>query len=164
MRTILLLTMTVLLSARTLPEITLSGKLGCAAGGVPWHSRSLLGKMHLIIYMDPGLHTEAMPFLRALDARHYPRRAYSTIAVVNLADTWMPDAILESLLAKQSRKLYSTRFVFDCQKALLGPWKLADHACNLILVDRRGKILYRYRGIPDSRLSEKIFTLIRTHL
>ncbi|WP_456392286.1 YtfJ family protein [Nitratifractor sp.] len=149
------------LQAQRLPAVSLSGSAGSAADGSPWSSRALRGKVHLILYMDPSLRKKAMPFLKALDARRFDARAYSTVAIVNLADTWMPDAILESLLAKKSRELHATEFIFDRKKSLLKPWHLADHACNLILIDRKGRILYRRRGIPDPAQSERIFRLIR---
>ena len=149
------------LQAQRLPAVSLLGSAGSAADGRPWSSRALRGKVHLILYMDPSLHKKAMPFLKALDARRFDAHAYSTVAIVNLADTWMPDAILESLLRKKSRELHATEFLFDRRKSLIKPWHLADHACNLILIDRRGQILYHRRGIPDPAQSERIFRLIR---
>ncbi len=81
-----------------LPLVVLDKDNGGDSKDNAWHSKNLQGKVHILLYMDPDKREESMPFLDTLNAEKYDKKKYSTVAIVNLAATWMPDAILESLL------------------------------------------------------------------
>ena len=125
-----------------LPPLTLEGNNGGDSSSKAWHSQNLEGKVHVLLYMDPDKRKEAMPFLDTLNAKQYDKKKYSTVAIVNLAATWMPDAILEAMLSKIPNELNNTEFVFDKRNYILAKWDTKDDASNVVILDENMKVLY----------------------
>ena len=144
----------------TLPLVTLDKENGATSNGQPWHAINLKGKVHVVLYMDPDKRTESQALLDALKILKVDSQKYSTVAIVNLAATWMPDAILEGLLSKKEKELKNTSFVFDKKKYLVKKWKMKDDASNILIVDKNLRIIYRKVGKLSSKEIEKIIALI----
>ncbi|MCF6245093.1 MAG: YtfJ family protein [Sulfurovum sp.] len=147
-----------------LPNVTLEKDNGGNNLGQAWHSSSLKGKVHVLLYMDPDKRKEAMPFLDILNSKHYDKQKYSTVAIVNLAATWMPDAVLETMLSKKQQELNNTEFIFDKTKYLLKKWNLKDDASNIIVCDKKGKILYLKSGKLSSAEVDKVMQIITANI
>jgi len=130
----------------TLPQVTLEKENGGTSYDKPWHATSLKGKVHLVLYMDPDERKGTQPLLDALNQLEVDPKEYSTIAIVNLSATWMPDYILESILSKKQKELKNTSFVFDKEKMLVRKWQMRDDASNILIVDKNSKILYQKVG------------------
>ena len=148
----------------TLPSITLEKKNGGNNAEQAWHSKSLKGKVHVVLYMDPDKREEAMPFLNILNAKHFDEKKYSTVAIVNLAATWMPNGILEAMLSKKEVELNNTEFIFDKTKYLIEKWKLKDDASNVLICDKEGKLLYKKSGKLFNKDINKIMDIIKKHM
>ncbi len=148
----------------TLPPVTLEKENGATSNDKPWHSTSLKGKVHLILYMDPDKRKESQELLDALKALDANSKDYSTVAIVNLAATWMPDAVLEGLLSKKEKELKNTSFVFDRKKYLVKKWQMKDDASNILIVDKNLKVIYRKVGKLSSKEIEKIIALIHQNI
>ncbi|MCF6205651.1 MAG: YtfJ family protein [Sulfurovum sp.] len=164
--TILALTLSVyaLQTGEVPPHAVLSGDHGGTNDGKSWDSRSLVGKVHTVLYMDPDERKAAMPFLDALNAQPFDKQKYQTVAIVNLAATWMPDAILETMLAKQQKSLNNTIFVFDKTKYLLQKWHLKDDASNVLIFDAKGKLVYQKSGVLSADEIRQVMQIISKHL
>jgi len=147
-----------------LPEITLDGDNGGNGSNQAWHSKSLEGKVHVVLYMDPDARKEAMPFLDILNEKEYDKKNYSTVAIVNLAATWMPNAILEAMLSKKQKELNNTEFIFDKTKYLVAKWQLEDDASNILVCDKSGKLLYKKSGKLSSLDIDKIMDMIEENI
>ncbi|HFQ61402.1 MAG TPA: transcriptional regulator [Epsilonproteobacteria bacterium] len=130
----------------TLPHVTLEKENGGMSHDKPWYSKTLRGKVHLLLYMDPDKRAENQALLDALNVLEVDSQKYSTVAIVNLAATWMPDAILEGLLSKKEKELKNTSFVFDKKKYLVKKWKMKDDASNVWIIDRTSKVMYKKVG------------------
>jgi len=130
----------------TLPYATLENESGGTSHNKPWHAKSLKGKVHLLLYMDPDKREETQELLDAVNVLKVDSKKYSTVAIVNLAATWMPDAILKGLLSKKEKELKNTSFIFDKKKYLVKKWKMKDDASNILIVDKNLKILYQKVG------------------
>jgi YtfJ family uncharacterized protein len=148
----------------TLPQITLEKANGGTSDGKAWHSASLKGKVHLILYMDPDERKETQPLLDALNALDADSGDYSTVAIVNLAATWMPDTLLETMLSKKQKALKNTSFVFDKRKYLVKKWQMKDDASNVLIVDKDGKVLYQKAGKLSTSEIKKIIDIIRQNI
>ena len=129
-----------------LPRVTLEKENGGTSHDKPWHSNSLKGKVHLLLYMDPDKREETQALLDALNVLEVDSQKYSTVAIVNLAATWMPDVVLEGLLSKKEKELKNTSFVFDKKKYLVKKWKMKDDASNILLIDETSKVIYKKVG------------------
>jgi len=129
-----------------------------------WHSSDLKGKVHLLLYMDPDKRKETQALLDALNRLEVDSKAYSTVAIVNLTATWMPDAILEGLLSKKQKELKNNSFVFDKTKYLVKKWKMKDDASNVLIVDKNAKILYQKAGKLSAAEINKMIDIIRQNI
>ncbi len=141
----------------TLPRVTLEKENGGTSRDKPWHSTSLKGKVHVLLYMDPDKREESQELLDALKTLEANSKKYSTVAIVNLAATWMPDAVLEGLLSKKEKELKNTSFVFDKKKYLVKKWKMKDDASNVLIVDKTLKVMYKKVGqVSDNEIKHMI--------
>ncbi len=147
-----------------LPDVVLDGKHGGTSDKKAWSSKSLKGKTHVIIYMDPDKRKEGMPFLDKLNDKNFDKDSYSTIAIVNLAATWMPDAILEKMLSKKEKDLKNTTFIFDKDKYLVKKWHLKDDASNILVCDKEGKVLFQKSGKLSSSETDDIMKIISKNI
>ena len=147
-----------------LPEVTLQGNSGGMSDDTPWRSSSLKGKVHVLLYMDPDERKKAMPFLDRLNQADLPKDGYSTVAIVNLAATWMPNAVLKAILGRKQKELRNTQFIFDKNKTLIKAWGMKDDASNVIVLDKQMRVLFFKSGVLSKQEKEKLFRLIRSHL
>ena len=146
------------------PQVELEGENGGRHDGKEWNSNTLVGKVHTVLYMDPDERKEAMPFLNALNSQKFDKNKYATVAIVNLAATWMPNAVLETMLSKKQKELNNTEFIFDKTKHVLKKWQLKDDASNVLIFDTKGKLLYQKSGKLFPIDVEKIMEMISTHI
>jgi predicted transcriptional regulator len=127
-------------------DIVLDKDNGEASQGKAWHSSSLKGKVHTLIYMDPDKRDDSKLLLKALNKLNYKKTQYMTVAIVNLAATWMPNTILESKLKSKQKELKNMDYIFDKTKFLVKKWYLKDNASNVFVLDKDGKVLYAKAG------------------
>jgi predicted transcriptional regulator len=123
---------------KPLPNVTLP-----QSNGSSWQSASLRGHKHLVIYMDPDKRKNVQPLLKALRTSS---KTIQTVAIVNLAATWMPNKILISKLKQNQSKMKNTSYVFDKKRTLVKAWGLTDNDTEVLVLDRNGKLLYRKHG------------------
>ena len=128
------------------PNIVLDKANGGTSQGKVWHSSSLKGKVHTLIYMDPDKRNGSKLLLAALAKLNYPKGVYSTVAIVNLAATWMPNAILESKLKSKQKELKNMEYIFDKTKFLVKKWHLKDNASNVFVLNKEGRVIYTKVG------------------
>jgi hypothetical protein len=127
-------------------QIVLDEPNGGTSEGKAWHSESLLGKVHILIYMDPDKREESKLLLDALTQRNDKRSEYSTVAIINLAATWMPNSILESKIKRKQKELKNIEYIFDKKKFLIKKWHLKDDAANVFILNKQSKVIYAKSG------------------
>ncbi len=148
----------------TPPDVTLSGENGAKIDGSAWHSSMLKEKVHILFYVDPDERTKNDALTKALKKRHFDRQKFASVAVINLAATWMPNVILESLLAKKQKEFPDTLYVKDRKKVLVKKWQLADDESDVLVFDKLGKPIYKKFGKLSDMEIERLITLIAKHL
>ncbi len=146
------------------PKVVLGGKEGAKVDGTAWRSDTLRGKVHILFYVDPDERKVNEALTQALKKRHFDRNRFASVAVINLAATWMPNMVLESLLAKKQKEFPDTVYVKDKQKVLVKQWQLADDASNVLLFDKNGKLLYKKFGRLSDEEIEALIALIEKQL
>ena len=146
---------------RPLPQLTLSGKEGGRVDGKPFDSDTLKGKTTVIFYVDPDKKGLNEAFTDALHAQHFDRSRYQSVAVVNMAATWMPDFAIASALKSKQRKFPDTIYVMDRRKKGVEVWGMSDDDANFAVLSKEGEVLYFRAGkIPEEEY-ETIFSIIR---
>ena len=146
------------------PKVTLSGELGAKVDGGAWHSSMLKGKIYTLFYVDPDKKDLNEPLADALKARNFDRKKVNSVAVINLAATWIPNVILESMLKKKQKKFSHTIYVKDKKKILVHKWKLADDNSDILIFDKRGKLIYKKFGKVTAKEIPAVIKLIEKHL
>jgi len=143
-----------------LPNIVLEKANGGDAQGKAWHSQTLKGKVHTLLYMDPDKREDVKLLLDALNRLSYTKKDYTTVAIINLATTWMPDAVLESKLKEKQKELKHMEYVFDKDKFFIKKWHLKDNTSNVLILNKKGKIIYKKTGIFMKNHVKNIIQLI----
>ncbi len=145
-------------------SVILDGENGGKTDGSVWNSKMLKGKVHILFYVDPDERELNEPLTQALKKRHFDRKKYASVAMINLAATWLPNAILESKLKAKQKEFPDTIYVKDKKKVLVREWGLADDNSDILVFDKKGKLIYKKFG----KLSEKeiisVLVLIKKNL
>lgn len=137
-------------------NVLLDGDNGGKTDGSAWNSNMLKGKVHILFYVDPDVRDINEPFSQALKKRYFDRKKYASVAMINLAATWLPNAILESKLKIKQKEFPDTIYVKDKKKVLVDKWGLADDNSDILIFNKKGKLIYKKFG----KLSEKEITSV----
>ena len=147
-----------------LPPVVLDKDNGGDSKDNAWHSKNLQGKVHVLLYMDPDEREGVKSFTDTLNSKKYAKSKYSTVTIVNLAATWMPDSILQSKLSKKQKELQNTEFVFDKTKYFVKKWQMKDDASNVLVLDKDMKVLYQKSGTLSNKDEKKILAIVEKQI
>jgi len=146
------------------PKVVLEGDNGGRTDGSAWSSQRLQGKVHVLFYVDPDEKDLNEPLIEALKKKHFDRSKYGSVAVVNLAATWKPNMVIEALLKKKQKEFPDTTYVKDKKSVLVKKWDLADNNSDVLVFDKKGKLIYQKFGkLSDGEIS-KVVSLIEKNL
>ena len=145
-------------------NIVLNGDNGGKTDGSAWNSKMLKGKVHILFYVDPDKRDENEALSNALKKRHFDRKKYASVAIINLAATWLPNAILESKLKAKQKEFPDTIYVKDKKKVLVSKWKLADDNSDILIFDKKGKLIYKKFGKLSAKEIKSVLALIEKSL
>lgn len=145
-------------------SIVLDGDNGGKTNGVAWNSKMLKGKVHILFYVDPDERKLNEPLIKALKQRHFDRKKYASVAMINLAATWLPNAVLESKLEAKQKEFPDTIYVKDKKKVLVNKWNLADDNSDILVFDKSGKLIYKKFGKLSAKEIKEVLALIEKNL
>ncbi len=138
--------------------ITLSGEMGSRVDGTPWSSSELQNKVYVLVFADPDEADLNNTATEALKAEDFPDSVYASVAVINMAATWLPNMAINMKLKSKQEQYPSTVYVRDYEKTLVKKWKLADDSNDIVVFDKSGTVLFS----RDGQLSaEDIATMIK---
>jgi YtfJ family uncharacterized protein len=146
------------------PSVVLTGDNGGKIDGTDWSSSMLKGKVHIMFYVDPDERKLNEPLTQALKKRHFDRKKYASVAMINLAASWLPNAILESKLKAKQKEFTDTIYVKDKKKVLVKKWNLADDNSDILIFDKSGKLIYKKFGKLSPSEIQKVLSLIEKNL
>ena len=145
-------------------SVTLQGDAGGLVSGGAWNSSMLEGKVHAVFYVDPDEKDTNEAVADALKNEGFDKSKYATMAIVNLAATWKPNAIINMLLKAKQKKFPDAMYVKDKHKLLVKEWGLKDDSSDILVFDKEGKLLYSYAGKLDKSEIDKVLALIHSNL
>jgi len=145
-------------------SIILDGENGGKTDGSTWNSKMLKGKVHILFYVDPDERKLNESLTHALKERHFDRKKYASVAMINLAATWMPNAILESKLKAKQKEFPDTIYVKDKKKVLVSKWGLADDNSDILVFDKQEKLIYKKFGKLSKKEITSVLALIEKNL
>ena len=144
--------------------VSLDGKNGGKTDGAAWSSEMLKGKVHVVFYVDPDKKDLNKSLTQALKKRHFNRKKYASVAIINLAATWMPNVLIESKLKSKQKEFPDTTYVKDKKKVLVNKWKLADDNSDILIFDKKGKLIYKKFGKLSDKEIISVLALIEKNL
>lgn len=152
------------LLAETMPLVSLEKELGGRLDGSAWISSELQNKVHVLFYVDPDEKDLNEPLSERLKAENFDRANYQSVAVINMAATWLPNFALEGSLKSKQEKYPDTIYVKDFEKVLVKKWELKDDSNNVLLFDKKGSVLYKIMGAATNEQIEEFIGLIKKNL
>ena len=143
------------------PNVILEGDKGAKVDGTPWSSDSLRGKVHVMFYVDPDEKDTNSALSEALKAENLDHSKFASVAVINMAATWLPNFAIASTLAKKQEKYPYTIYVKDLEKVLVNAWNVADDSSDIIIFDKQGKIIYLHEGKVEDDKIPSVIALVK---
>ncbi len=144
--------------------VTLKDDQGGRLDGSPWTSAALNGKVHVLFYVDPDEKDVNEALEAALADAKFPKEKYGSVAIINMAATWLPNAAISSSLKSKQEKYPEVTYVKDLGKNLVKTWQLKDDAYNVLAFDKQGKLLFAKDGTLAKSDIDSFVTLVRQHL
>jgi YtfJ family uncharacterized protein len=145
-------------------NIELKGDLGGRLDHSPWESNELKGKVHVLFYVDPDekdLNNEAS---EALKAEGFSREKFQSVAIINMAATWLPNFAISSSLKKKQERYPTTIYIRDYKKVVVNAWEISDDNSNVLAFDKQGRLVFRKDGKLNQEDIRKLIRIIRDHL
>jgi YtfJ family uncharacterized protein len=149
---------------QTPPSVVIEGKYGGKVDGTPWDSKMLKGKVYVLFYVDPDKKDLNEAFSEALKEREFPHDKYTSVAIVNMAATWMPNFAIEAKLKAKQKKYPNAIYVRDKKKVLVKKWALADDDSDILVFDKEGKLIFQHAGKLEKEQIQKVLSLIEHNL
>ena len=146
------------------PMVSIEGKNGGKLDGSAWYSCMLKGKVHTLFYVDPDERELNSALADALKEKGFDKQKVASIAIINLAATWIPNAVLETLLKKKQKQFPNTLYVKDKAKVLVKKWHLADDNSDILIFDQKGTLIYKKFGKLSADEIQEVIRLIQKHL
>lgn len=145
-------------------EVIIEGENGGRTDGQVWNSSMLKGKIHTVFYVDPDERDLNNPFADALKAKNFDRKKLNSVAIVNLAATWLPNVVIESKLKAKQKKFPHTIYVKDKKKVLVKAWNLEDDNSDILIFNKEGKLIYKKFGKVSDKEIPEVLSLIEKNL
>ena len=165
--TLLLLTLslTCALELGTLPKpLTLEGETGGILSGEAFSSDILKDKIHVLFYVDPDEKELNEHVSAALKKEAFDRERYASVAVINMAATWLPNFAIASKLEEKQKIYPDTLYVKDLDSVLVKEWDLEDDSSNVVLFGKDGKVLFVKKGKLNSEETLELIALIQDNI
>ena len=145
-------------------NVVIEGEDGGNVNGKAWDSSMLKGKIYTLFYVDPDEKDLNNPLADALKARKFDRKKVNSVAIVNLAATWLPNIVIEAKLKDKQKKFPDTLYVKDKKKVLVKEWNLADDNSDILIFNQKGKLIYKKFGEVSANEIKKVIALIEKNL
>jgi len=146
------------------PTVELKDNLGGRLDGKPWSSDELKGKVHVLFHVDPDEKDTNNDASDAIDKEKFPAEKFQSVAVINMAATFMPNFLISSSLKEKQEKYPRTLYLRDYKKVLVQQWSLADDSSNVLAFDKSGKVIFRKDGKLKAEEIQKLLKAIKDNL
>jgi uncharacterized protein len=146
------------------PKVELQENLGGRLDGSAWRSDELKGKVHVLFYVDPDEKDTNNDASEALDKEKFPAEKFQSVAIINMAATWMPNFAISMSIEDKQKRYPRTIYVRDYKKALVDAWKVADDSSNILAFDKQGNLIFRKDGKLNLEDIQELIKAIKDNL
>lgn len=144
--------------------VVLDKDLGGTVTGGSWSSESLKGKVHILFYVDPDFADLNNAASEALKAAAFPREKVMSVAIINMAATWLPNFAIDGKLKEKQKEYPETLYVRDLKKTLVKEWGLKDDTSDVVVFDKEGSVRFVHEGKLDDAAIKKLIATVNQHL
>lgn len=131
---------------QTVSPLILDGKDGGKVDGKAFNSKDLRDKPYLVFYVDPDEEKVNADLEQALKNEKFPEDKLGSVAIINMAATWLPNFAIATILKSKQDEFKDTIYVKDLTKAVVKQWQMADDSYSMMLLDKSGAILFKKDG------------------
>ncbi len=146
------------------PTVELKEKLGGRLDGTPWSSDEMKGKVHTLFYVDPDKKDLNNDASEALAAEKFPRDKFQSVAIINMAATWLPNFAISSSLEEKQEKYPNTIYARDYKKVLVKEWNIGDDNSDVLAFDRSGRLIFRKDGKLNADDIQQLLKVVKENL
>jgi YtfJ family uncharacterized protein len=146
------------------PKVELQENLGGRLDGTAWRSDELKGKVHVLFYVDPDEKDTNNDASEALDKEKFPAEKFQSVAIINMAATWLPNFAISMSIEDKQKRYPRTIYVRDYKKLLVDAWKIADDSSDILAFDKQGKLVFRKDGKLNTEDIQKLIKSIKDNL
>lgn len=146
------------------PQVELKEKVGGRLDGTAWSSEELKGKVHVLFYVDPDEKDTNNEASEALDKEKFPAEKFQSVAIINMAATWMPNFAISMSIEDKQKRYPRTIYVKDYKKVLVDAWKISDDSSDILAFDKQGKLIFRKDGKLSPEDIQKLIKAIKDEL
>jgi YtfJ family uncharacterized protein len=146
------------------PKVELQENLGGRLDGTTWRSDELKGKVHVLFYVDPDEKDTNNDASEALDKEKFPAEKFQSVAIINMAATWLPNFAISMSIEDKQKRYPRTIYVRDYKKLLVDAWKIADDSSDILAFDKQGKLIFRKDGKLNTEDIQKLIKSIKDNL
>jgi len=146
------------------PKVELQENLGGRLDGTAWRSSELKGKVHVLFYVDPDEKDTNNDASEALDKEKFPAEKFQSVAIINMAATWMPNFAISMSVEDKQKRYPRTIYVRDYKKVLVDAWKIADDSSNILAFDQQGRLIFRKDGKLGPEDIQKLIKAVKDNL
>ena len=141
-------------------EVTIEAEDGGLLNNEAWSSTMLKEKVFVLFYVDPDEKDTNNALSEALKKRGYDFNQYGTVAIINLAATWLPNFAIKSSLKSKQEEYPNTTYVKDKTKYLVKEWELTDDSSDILVFNKKGALIYQFAGELPPEEIDKVLKLI----
>lgn len=142
------------------PVLRLDGDNGALVTGGPWSSDQLRGRVFVLFYVDPDEKDLNEHVGEALQRENFPSATFGTVAVINMAATWMPNWVLGRALASKQKKYPRTVYIKDFDRVFVKEWGLRDNSYDIVVFDGEGVVRFTAHGkLTEEQLADMLATI-----
>jgi predicted transcriptional regulator len=145
-------------------KVVLDKEDGGRIDGTAWSSEELKDKVYVIFYVDPDEKDLNEHVADLIKKQNFPTDKMTSIGIINMAATWLPNFAIASSLKEKQNKFPHTIYVKDFKKVLVKEWGLKDDSSNVLVFNKSGQVLIKILGKATPEEVEKVITLIRSNL
>ena len=142
-------------------SLTLSAETGGTLEDQAWNSDSMKGSVVAFFYVDPDVKDRNDAFGAKLKEANLDKEQFKSVAVINLAATWLPNALIQGALEKKQKQFPDVLYIKDKKSVLVKEWKLEDDNSDVLIFDKEGKCIFKHFGKLSDEESKKAIELIK---
>ncbi len=146
------------------PTVTLDGDDGGKISGGKWSSTEITGKVFCLMYVDPDEKDINAHVEKAMKAEEFPEEKFASIAMINLAASWKPNFVINSILEGKQKDFPRTIYVRDINEKISKLWNLTTDSYCIVLFNKNGEVLMSKDGKFSDDDTNKLLELIKDNL